>query len=587
ILDICQRVEGKEFTPVQDDDDDDTLTFLTDLGYKGPLYKHTNMFMDHMRQPWRTLAIIINKCLSRKTTSNDNLRKSRIDILWGMFYRENVDYPELIWEDFDFQIDHRKEKKSRLSEPKPAKKRTASRRVVKKKVTISADDNIIPDPDVAFELGKSISITKAEEEEAARQVHATHARIVTESVPEPAKKKTSSKSTRSVVIQDTPSAPKSKPAASKLKLKAIPSLTPEEQLAADTMQALKESKNPAKDSQVLEAQVKELVGYQGFPVSPQSSLLPQVKELVLNQQFLLRKSEKEDIDWIGSKEDDEKKDDTDDDKSIDLEMTDDEETDDEVLQNIDAAKENAKKNEEAKDHSKKAELPLTSSSLSVSLGFGDQFLKLSSDTSLIGTSSSVLKVHVFVISEPPVLTPVQETPLAAPVTTLTPPSISTIPPAPLQHSTTPIPSPPITTDAPTITTAVIESNALSAVQQRVAKLEKDVSKLKKIDHFTNALATLKSQVLMTRHENKSSNRNPTNHRLFHALMEALIEDENAMDKRVADTVKDHKRKHDDDDDDKDPPAGPNQDKNTKRRRTKESESSKKPSTTKETPKGKC
>ncbi|GJS39499.1 hypothetical protein Tco_0461143 [Tanacetum coccineum] len=111
ILDIYPRLKGEESTPVQDDDD--TLTFLTDLGYKGPLYKHTNMFLDHMHQPRRTLAAIINKCLSRKTTSNDKLRKSRIDILWGMFYRENVDYPELIWEDFAFQIDHRKEKKSR------------------------------------------------------------------------------------------------------------------------------------------------------------------------------------------------------------------------------------------------------------------------------------------------------------------------------------------------------------------------------------------------------------------------------------------------------------------------------------------
>ncbi|GKE41567.1 hypothetical protein Tco_1468851 [Tanacetum coccineum] len=71
-------------------------------------------------------------------------------------------------------------------------------------------------------------------------------------------------------------------------------------------------------------------------------------------------------------------------------------------------------------------------------------------------------------------------------------------------------------------------------------------------------------------------------------MKALIEDENAMDKGVADTVKDHKRKHDDDedDDDKDPSARPNHGKKTKRRRTKESESSKKPSTTKETTKGK-
>ncbi|GJU78775.1 hypothetical protein Tco_1275845 [Tanacetum coccineum] len=43
------------------------------------------------------------------------------------------------------------------------------------------------------------------------------------------------------------------------------------------------------------------------------------------------------------------------------------------------------------------------------------------------------------------------------------------------------------------------------------------------------------------HENKSFNRNPTNHALYHALIEALIDDENAMDKGVADTVKNHKR----------------------------------------------
>ncbi|GKA42072.1 hypothetical protein Tco_0734732 [Tanacetum coccineum] len=91
------------------------------------------------------------------------------------------------------------------------------------------------------------------------------------------------------------------------------------------------------------------------------------------------------------------------------------------------------------------------------------------------------------------------------------------------------------------------------------------------------------------HANKSFNRNLVNHRLYHTLMEALIKDENKMDKGVVNTVKDHKRKHDDDedDDDEDPPTGPNQDKQTKRRRTKESESSKKPSFTKETPKGKA
>ncbi|GJT22043.1 hypothetical protein Tco_0891980 [Tanacetum coccineum] len=80
---------------------------------------------------------------------------------------------------------------SEESEPElePVKKKTASRRVVKKKIIVFADDNIILGPDVALELGKSISLAEAEEEEAEKQVHASHVRIVTESLPESAKKK--------------------------------------------------------------------------------------------------------------------------------------------------------------------------------------------------------------------------------------------------------------------------------------------------------------------------------------------------------------------------------------------------------------
>ncbi|GJU09413.1 hypothetical protein Tco_1131809 [Tanacetum coccineum] len=111
ILDTCPRVQEVDFAELLDDET--TLTFLLDLGYKGPLHKHPSMHVDHMHQQWRTMASIINKCLSGKTASNDRLRKSRIDILWGMFYRENIDYPELIWEDFAFQIDYRQLKKGR------------------------------------------------------------------------------------------------------------------------------------------------------------------------------------------------------------------------------------------------------------------------------------------------------------------------------------------------------------------------------------------------------------------------------------------------------------------------------------------
>ncbi|GKB51434.1 hypothetical protein Tco_0902187 [Tanacetum coccineum] len=77
---------------------------------------------------------------------------------------------------------------SEESDSELARKRTASRRVVKKKVTITTDDNIIPEPDIAIELGKSISLTEAAEEEATRQVHATYVRIVTK--PQACQKKT-------------------------------------------------------------------------------------------------------------------------------------------------------------------------------------------------------------------------------------------------------------------------------------------------------------------------------------------------------------------------------------------------------------
>nr|GEY40582.1 hypothetical protein [Tanacetum cinerariifolium] len=84
-------------------------------------------------------------------------------------------------------------KESKESDSEPARKQTSSKRVIKKKVSISTKDNIILEPDVALELAKSISLAEAAEEEAARQVHATHERIVTKSEPEPAKRRPSRK----------------------------------------------------------------------------------------------------------------------------------------------------------------------------------------------------------------------------------------------------------------------------------------------------------------------------------------------------------------------------------------------------------
>ncbi|GJS75741.1 hypothetical protein Tco_0725622 [Tanacetum coccineum] len=102
-------------------------------------------------------------------------------------------------------------------------------------------DNIVPKPDLALELGKSISLTEAEEEVVAREVHATHARIVYESEPEPTQRRQSG-----IAFRDSFIVSKKRSSDSSKKLKGIQTLTPAEQEAADIMKALKESKKMSK-----------------------------------------------------------------------------------------------------------------------------------------------------------------------------------------------------------------------------------------------------------------------------------------------------------------------------------------------------
>ncbi|GJR79486.1 hypothetical protein Tco_0150271 [Tanacetum coccineum] len=537
-----------------------------------PFLRFTKFIINHFLSQHKSLSNL--KFQHYHTIKGDGI-KSRGKGLQGKktadTYVADVDVPE----ESDFE---------------PARKRTASRRVVKKKVTISTADNIIPDPNFALELGKSINLTEAAKEEAARQVHATHARIVTESEPEPAKKKIGSRSTKGV----------------NKKLQTLCKLSKKARKPAVDGQALGSNKGTGVSPGVLDESIVVLatssegtgtklgVLDEEKVTSEENVILEWVSEQESEYSEEDQGDDKE-VNWIDSDEDKEKKDDIDDDKSIDLEMTNDEfvhsveqvndDEDEEITnaeveesgnddeENTDAAKTDARKIEEVKDDAKKAELPLISSSLSVSSGFGDQFLKLSSDTSL---SLYVLTVPVSVIFEPFVLTPILVTPSVAPTTTLlTPSSVFTIPPVPNQ-TTTPIPTPLITTDALTITNAVPKFDALFPVQLRVAKLEKDVSELTKIDHSAKALAALKSQVptvveqylrskigddlqksaLKIRKIKREQAEKQKMPKLYHALMKALIEDENSMDKGVANTVKDHKIKYDDDDED--PSARPNQ-----------------------------
>nr|GFC90356.1 hypothetical protein [Tanacetum cinerariifolium] len=111
IFQICPRVHGQDFDELPTDED--ILSFFKERGHTWEISSITNFVVDQMHQPCRTFATIINRSLSGKITGLDKLRLSRAQILWGMYYKNNVDYVELLWEDFTYPIDNRGHKKQK------------------------------------------------------------------------------------------------------------------------------------------------------------------------------------------------------------------------------------------------------------------------------------------------------------------------------------------------------------------------------------------------------------------------------------------------------------------------------------------
>nr|GFA52477.1 hypothetical protein [Tanacetum cinerariifolium] len=297
------------------------------------------------------------------------------------------------------------------SDPEPAKRKTSSKRRVKKNVTLSADDNIISnDPNAALELAKSTSQTKAEEAKAARKVHATHARIVTESVLEYAKKKFGGKSSKSE--------------------------------AADIMQALKERKKSDKRQSGTRDSHKGTGTIPRVPdestvVSTTSSEGSGTKPGVPNEEKDITKK-KVILEW-GDEYDD----------NDDVEKDDkDGDTDDEGSDHVSDTQDADDEDDETKSDD----------------DIYNYKIRVRKDE-----DEEMINVEVGDSDKESIISSVQQTP-------------------------TPIPTQPIIANAPTITTVIPESNALTTIELRVTKLEKDVSELKTNDHFTEAFTVLKSQV---------------------------------------------------------------------------------------------
>nr|GEU37461.1 hypothetical protein [Tanacetum cinerariifolium] len=72
------------------------LTFIRFLRHSAVIRTLTDVNINKLYQPWRSFAVIINKCLPEKSSGYDSLRLFQAQILWGLYHKRNVDYAYLM-----------------------------------------------------------------------------------------------------------------------------------------------------------------------------------------------------------------------------------------------------------------------------------------------------------------------------------------------------------------------------------------------------------------------------------------------------------------------------------------------------------
>ncbi|GJS01858.1 hypothetical protein Tco_0318366 [Tanacetum coccineum] len=107
ILDANLLREALEITPidpahqfVSPPSGDAIIDFVNELGYTEELHFVSRIAVNNLHQPWRAILPMINQCLTGKTSGFDRPRYPVLQILWGIITSINVDFAELMWEEF-------------------------------------------------------------------------------------------------------------------------------------------------------------------------------------------------------------------------------------------------------------------------------------------------------------------------------------------------------------------------------------------------------------------------------------------------------------------------------------------------------
>ncbi|GJV24083.1 hypothetical protein Tco_1376778 [Tanacetum coccineum] len=594
-----------------------TYQVALDVLKLSPCYKVFLVTVDvpeiYMHQFWFTITKI-KDCSSYRCRPAPPFKSSNP---LGYVLKKNVDFVELIWEDFMYQIDNRQTTAARrlnmpypsvlgflkfvskyevrqvygklipdvMVIPKEARKRTKAHM---KESSLTVDDTIISkDPDAALELAKLINKTKAEERKAARLVHETHERLVTD-------KLVITRKQTGVVLRDTPTVSKKKPLDQSQKLKGVQVLSGKKREATDLKKVIRASK-------LILVPSHDAGSSEGAGLKPEVADESKVDD------------EENDHDADDEEEEDVDEEDVDDDdRSINIVETSDEETESE---NGDQVMEAAKKHdddkaeeekdtihepvqrEQAKDdqeevlapktHKEKPILLVSTSSHYVSYNYSN--LVSSPERSLRETGKESTDAEVIPMVDVQVhqeILVVLSAPLLDIISSIFPPTPTNPTPPPVQTTTTTITKfevpPPSTSSNP-------DSTTIYDLLLKVSDLENEVQELKQAYYSPALLASMKYEIPSvvdtylgsklgdalqqksvadirkikmehvekqhkTQHpsksfdktalveydhkdilfqmmwENKTYLKHPTHQKLYDALTESLILDENEMDK---------------------------------------------------------
>nr|GFA89115.1 hypothetical protein [Tanacetum cinerariifolium] len=110
MLYISPRIPNQSFAGLPSEEE--ILDFLRFLGHSHEIRYLTDVNVNKLYQPWRSFASVINKCLTGKSFGVDSFRLSQAQILWGFYHRINVEFANLVWEDFVYQVEHKNTKRS-------------------------------------------------------------------------------------------------------------------------------------------------------------------------------------------------------------------------------------------------------------------------------------------------------------------------------------------------------------------------------------------------------------------------------------------------------------------------------------------